>query len=274
MIYKGISQQTNPIWGFKLHTCGHTFTKFGRIIDRPNGFPYWVLFYVAKGSEKFSLNGEQIANEGSFIIYKPDERQKHICVSKPISEFYYIWFTADHAFDIFSFKTSTIYKTEYSTDVVNMFEKIIKETQLNNSNSDKICVFQFLELLSVLEQKIETTPKIDYLYDYKISNVVQLMNLEYQNPRSLEKYAALCNLSKYHFSRIFKEVTGFSPIEYRNMVRFNHAKSLLENTSLTIREISSMLGFAKASFFSDAFKKSIGISPKHYRENFKNNNNA
>lgn len=269
MKYNSYSNQTNSIIGFKINSCGHIFARSGRIIDRPTGRNDWLLFYIAKGSEKFTLNGEIIANEGSFIIYKPNERQKHVCISKATSEFYYIHFSADDGLDDFLFKSSTIYHVEPSAEITNMFEKIIKETQLKKFNFEKICVFQFLELLSVLERKIKHVSETETRYDDKMAYVIQLMNLEYQNPRSLDEYAELCNMSKYHFLRIFQEITGSTPIEYRNSIRINRAKALLEDTSLPIQEIYTMVGYSSSSYFCDAFKKVFGMSPKQYREQLK-----
>ena len=76
----------------------------------------------------------------------------------------------------------------------------------------------------------------------------------------------MCSMSKFHFLRVFRSITGASPIEYRNRIRIEHAKALLSDTFLTVSEIGSRVGYASPSYFSDAFKKEVGISPKEYRE--------
>lgn len=266
MNFNSYAYETDTTFGYKINSCGHIFAQNGRIIDRPEGRNDWLLFYVAKGSEKFTLNTTVTANEGSFIIYKPNERQKHECITKSTSEFYYVHFTTDEAMFDFNLKSSTLYQVEPSTEICNMFEKIIKETQGKRYNYHKLCVFQLLSLLSTLERKLMHESETETRYDDKMAYIIQQMNLEYQNPRSLEEYADLCNMSKYHFLRVFEEITGSTPIEYRNQIRIERAKTLLEDTSLPIQEIAATVGYSSATYFCDAFKKAVGMSPKKFRD--------
>ena len=93
------------------------------------------------------------------------------------------------------------------------------------------------------------------------------MNKEYQKNYSLDEYAQMCNMSKFHFLRIFKDVTGVSPLEYRNKVRFDHAKELLQDTSIPINAISRAVGYSSDTYVCDAFKSKTGVSPSKYRKN-------
>ena len=92
------------------------------------------------------------------------------------------------------------------------------------------------------------------------------MNKEYQQERSLKDYAALCHMSKFHFTRVFKEITGRTPLEYRNKIRLDHAKELLTDTSYSIGEIGRRVGYSSNIYFCDAFKKRYGISPTAYKK--------
>ena len=73
-------------------------------------------------------------------------------------------------------------------------------------------------------------------------------------------------MSKYHFLRVFKGITGASPLEYRNSIRLAHAKVKLQDTNDPISEIAESLGYGSATYFSIAFKKSFGISPIEFRK--------
>lgn len=75
---------------------------------------------------------------------------------------------------------------------------------------------------------------------------------------------------KYHFNhsyltRVFKKQKGQSPLKLINELRIKDAKKLLETTSLSIREISSMLGFTDQHYFSRIFREVTGQTPKEYR---------
>lgn len=76
----------------------------------------------------------------------------------------------------------------------------------------------------------------------------------------------MCSMSKYHFLRVFKQIVGETPLAYRNRIRIEHAKELLKNGYLSISEISQELGFSSPSFFSDAFKSAVGLSPVQYKK--------
>ena len=69
-----------------------------------------------------------------------------------------------------------------------------------------------------------------------------------------------------YFSRLFKNYTGFSPIEYRNHIRIERAKEFLSHPATPIKHISERCGFANSNYFCDAFKKAEGISPSEYRK--------
>ena len=92
------------------------------------------------------------------------------------------------------------------------------------------------------------------------------MNSDYGKPCTLDDYAATCNMSKFHFLRVFKEITGASPIEYRNRIRIEHAKELLLYTNTPVGEIAAEVGYSSDTYFCDAFKSAVGASPSAYRK--------
>ena len=91
------------------------------------------------------------------------------------------------------------------------------------------------------------------------------MNKEYQINYALEDYATMCNMSKYHFLRVFKQTVGVPPLEYRNNIRLEHAAELIKEKVSSIEEIALSLGFSSLAYFSSAFKKKYGVSPKQYQ---------
>ncbi len=67
------------------------------------------------------------------------------------------------------------------------------------------------------------------------------------------------------FRRTFKHYTGLSPNQYAMQLKLNKAKDLIVNTSLPLKQISSMLGFESQFYFSKFFKNKTGISPTKWR---------
>ena len=82
---------------------------------------------------------------------------------------------------------------------------------------------------------------------------------------TLDDLANAAAISKFHFSRLFKEETGLTPLEYVVQTKINLAKTILSTTNRTIADIAMDLGFSSESSFINAFKKRTGISPNRFR---------
>jgi transcriptional regulator GlxA family with amidase domain len=70
------------------------------------------------------------------------------------------------------------------------------------------------------------------------------------------------------FSRRFKSVTGFTPIEYVQALRIEEAKQMLESGELSIDEIGASIGYDDPASFRRVFKRIVGQSPAVYRKKF------
>lgn len=86
-----------------------------------------------------------------------------------------------------------------------------------------------------------------------------------KNDLHLDDVAREACLSKYYFSRIFKQVSGMSYAEFLNGVRITKAKERLKDKTASILDISLSVGYNNLSHFNRVFKKSEGISPGEYR---------
>ena len=71
--------------------------------------------------------------------------------------------------------------------------------------------------------------------------------------------------SKFHFSRIFRRVTGVSPGRFLSAIRLQEAKHLLVSTTLNVADISLRVGYNSVGTFSSRFTRSVGMSPTAYR---------
>ena len=76
--------------------------------------------------------------------------------------------------------------------------------------------------------------------------------------------AKKCFITQSHFCRIFKELTGETPINYINKLKINKAITLLTSTNLTITQIANSIGFDDNSYFCRCFKKHTGLSASAY----------
>lgn len=95
--------------------------------------------------------------------------------------------------------------------------------------------------------------------------VKRYMDEHYSENITLDTLAAQAHISKHYLIHAFNKEVGCSPISYLQARRIAEGKHLLENSSLSVREISLSLGFSSPSYFTQRFKKAVGLSPLEYR---------
>ena len=88
----------------------------------------------------------------------------------------------------------------------------------------------------------------------------------YSEPISLDDIAASGNISRSQCSRLFKQYTSLSPINFLNLHRLEMGRDQLRSTTFSIAEIAQNCGFSDQSYFSRMFVKQYNITPIAYRK--------
>lgn len=99
--------------------------------------------------------------------------------------------------------------------------------------------------------------------------VIRYLEQHYAANLSLDDIAGALFTSKYHLSRVFKEVTGFTIVEYLTAVRLQHARALLASTDARVADIAGQAGFGSLAHFNRAFARQAGMPPVKYRRAFR-----
>jgi AraC family transcriptional regulator len=99
-------------------------------------------------------------------------------------------------------------------------------------------------------------------------SVVAYIEEHLAEPISLVTLAQLARLSRYHFSRAFKQSFGQPPHRYHTSRRIERAKVLLAKPVQSVTEIGFSMGFSEASSFTAAFRRETGLTPSSYRRSF------
>lgn len=98
-----------------------------------------------------------------------------------------------------------------------------------------------------------------------LERVRKFMAQRLDGPLNLEELADSVNLSSYHFARIFKKLTGQSPMRYFAQMRLQQACYLLDTTRQSIKQVAHAVGYADPQYFSRVFRQLIGMTPQAYR---------
>ncbi|NMF61511.1 AraC family transcriptional regulator [Brasilonema octagenarum] len=116
---------------------------------------------------------------------------------------------------------------------------------------------------------VKVTKHPEGLSRFKLQQAIEYINQNLEKDLGLAEMATVVGISMYHFSRMFKQSTGFSPHQYVMNCRIERAKKLLSKTEQAIHQIYQQVGFQSQSHFTNVFRKFIGTTPLAYRKQVK-----
>ena len=99
----------------------------------------------------------------------------------------------------------------------------------------------------------------------RLLETVALMEEALETPRSLDEIAADVGISKRQIERLFRTYLDCTPARYYVEMRLRRARTLLEQTSMTVTDIGIACGFVSASHFSRTYRDFFGHSPRKER---------
>ncbi len=197
---------------------------------------------------------------GGSLIYLPSGSKHKVTVTGSPLAFYRISFNLTDAEDgkrvVFSNcpQVMTYCASRRMYDLAfEMMHSTVSRSQLYKSISKLSEFFHILTKQAAVESS-------------KISPAVEYINRHYSENIDVGELAKMAFISKPHLFRLFKSELGMSPVEYRNYLRIERAKSLLADGELSVGEIASLLGFDGSYYFSRMFKEHTGMAPSKYNE--------
>ena len=113
-------------------------------------------------------------------------------------------------------------------------------------------------------QKVETVVKTGV--HQKVHEVALYLQTHIHESVSLEELAQRFFMSRSYLTRSFRNVTGFSVVEYMTYIRIQKAQQLLRESDRSITEIADLCGFGNITYFEKVFKTTTGHTPVQYRK--------
>ncbi|MBQ9910722.1 MAG: response regulator [Lachnospiraceae bacterium] len=99
-----------------------------------------------------------------------------------------------------------------------------------------------------------------------VRQVCEHIESNYQRMLTLDDVAEKVNLNKFYLSKSFKKVTGMNFTDYVTEIRMEHAKELLKDPSINVKDIGFFVGYDDSYYFSKVFKSKFGMTPTAYRK--------
>ncbi len=145
--------------------------------------------------------------------------------------------------------------------LIPLFEQGVES--VNDFNADLLCEGLLLTAFSYL--CVEPTGKTEAPRSHEILKVKEYIDLNYGNSElNLRFLGEKFNYQSKYLSAAFKRLVRTSFSDYLQSLRLKQALKLMENGFTVVQEIASMCGYEDPLYFSKAFKKVYGSSPKKY----------
>ena len=110
------------------------------------------------------------------------------------------------------------------------------------------------------------------MQDGRITKALQYIAANYRSRITLDKLADECNLSRFHFARLFKKQEGISPVKYLRRYRVRAAAEMLLSDNRSVTEIALDSGFESIAKLDEAFRDYFGTNPSLFRKSQISNN--
>lgn len=156
-------------------------------------------------------------------------------------------------------------ESQVPTDKVSAFNIACVET-IETKMSDAQFLLCADELVEFFVMVITERKKPSFGHQ-TVNKVILYINDEIESNLTVEDIAKRFAISTSHLSRIFREHTGVTLVEYLNVRKVEECQYFLRTTNKAISDISSSFHFCNQSYFTRIFKKYTGITPKQYRDN-------
>lgn len=164
-------------------------------------------------------------------------------------------------------------RTGIPEQVANFMKRIHKELPATSGRA-RLAVKTYLKMILILLVNHYTTYRgTTDAFDRRqlalkrLSPLFDFLEKNYGQPLEVRDVVGTVGMSKSHFMRFFKQVTGQSFVSYLNHFRLAKAQPLLRTTEKPISEISLEVGFCDQSYFGLVFRKLLHVTPLQYRHN-------
>ncbi|MDD6037255.1 MAG: AraC family transcriptional regulator [bacterium] len=231
---------------------------------------HFLIHYIISGRGFYETNGKKYSLESgdTFLVY-PNQIVTYYADQNDPWEYAWVGFNGSDALAIinatdFSKETPIIKQTAYGEEIRHQFLHIYESR--GNEFDHAVEMTGRLYTALALFMKGATIPVRQTSYSSYVQKGIEYISANYSYPITVEDIASYVGLSRSHLFRSFEKVIAKSPKEYLTEFRIKQACNLLEHSDLSITAIANSVGFENNLYFSKAFHKAMGISPKVYKE--------
>jgi AraC-like DNA-binding protein len=274
-----------------------TLNLFGMHLRRVSGewdyplhaHPQYEFNYVLEGEQLFTVNHHSyLQRAGDLVLLRPGDTHSSRSGNGEPFTYFCIHFDIDDKLLISLLsRLDQVLFTAGSTIAHKLGPILSKLVEISGSTPGDITMSQRMRLQSAVFElfaqlweafSIEanmsspgTYEKIELAHQIRSrlqGLVYQQFQLEvpYDSHYGIDDIASELGISASHCYRVFRQVFGISPRVFLSQQMLHEAKVLLDDPSMSVSQISGILGYRDIAHFSRQFKRWHGTSPREYRE--------
>lgn len=235
----------------------------------PHTHHHAELFFLISGRGQFQVDAQRFpVHFGSLVVVNP--YVVHTELSSPEEPLEYIVMGLSdiqfHTQDSQDQRYFHIENTEDQAAYYFYLQMILQESSQMQENYTAVCANLLQAFLLQLRRRLlKRSMSINRTRaDTACALIKQYMDEHYAEHISLDSLAEMAHMSKYHLAHSFQAELGCSPMNYLQSRRIAASRRLLELGGYSVSQVSSMTGFSSASYFSQRFKKAMGVTPQEY----------
>jgi two-component system response regulator YesN len=147
--------------------------------------------------------------------------------------------------------------------------KPLKNGDLENSIQTVIDNMKHQIQTSFSENTLLSVPNLppsEHMFNKYIAGAIKYIDSHCREDISLTTVARYLDISEGYLSRIFKKETSYTFTDYLIYYRIKLSMELLKDPRLKVYEVADAVGYSDTTYFSNQFKKIVGMSPTKYQE--------
>ncbi len=142
---------------------------------------------------------------------------------------------------------------------------ILQEYTAHQPGYISVCHSILMQLIVFLSRKYQDSDQFSRQMDFRLARSIVYMQTNFSAKITIDELAEMVGFSKRHYSRLFQQTYGMSPIQFLNEIRLNRAKLLLESGNYKVTEVATRCGFQDGNYFSRFFKQKYDRAPSEWR---------
>lgn len=232
------------------------------------------LLFVIEGYGSITINEKKYQIKKGMLFYiSPDVLHSiEIDAQAPIW-FYSVHFSYAHASfndnkwtikdgtEVLPLQFAQELRDFYQID--DIFKKLVESWNAKQPGYEFVTKTLLQQLLIAIFQNLRKQNQ-NYSTSLKVEKIIEHMHQNINKQITLAELSDIVKLSPTYLSRTFKDITGYSVIEFFNKLKIDKAKGLFIDGNKKIKEVAQTVGFTDEFYFSRVFKKIEGVSPTEF----------